>query len=64
MDGEDAQIGVNIVRKALEMPLRKIAENAGKEGSVILEGVRQAQKSKKNLRFGYDVIKEEYRGYG
>ncbi len=61
MDGEDEQIGVNIVRKALEMPLRKIAENAGKEGSVILEGVRQAQKSKKNLRFGYDVLKEEYR---
>ncbi len=61
MDGEDEQIGVNIVRKALEMPLRKIAENAGKEGSVILEGVRQAQKSKKNLRIGYDVLKEEYR---
>jgi len=61
MEGEDEQIGVNIVRKALEMPLRKIAENAGKEGSVILEGVRQAQKSKKNLRFGYDVLKEEYR---
>jgi chaperonin GroEL len=61
LEGEDEQIGVNIVRKALEMPLRKIAENAGKEGSVILEGVRQAQKSKKNLRFGYDVLKEEYR---
>jgi chaperonin GroEL len=60
VEGEDAQIGVNIVRKALEMPLRKLAENAGKEGSVILEGVRRAQKDKKNLRIGYDVIKEEY----
>jgi chaperonin GroEL len=60
VEGEDAQIGVNIVRKALEMPLRKIAENAGKEGSVILEGVRRAQKEKKNLRIGYDVIKEDY----
>jgi chaperonin GroEL len=60
MDSEDAQIGVNIVRKALEMPLRKIAENAGKEGSVVLEGVRRAQKEKKNLKIGYDVIKEEY----
>ena len=48
MDDDDAQIGVNIVRKALEMPLRKIAENAGKDGSVILEGVRRAQKEKKN----------------
>ena len=60
MDNEDAQIGVNIVRKALEMPLRKIAENAGKDGSVILEGVRRAQKEKKNQKIGYDVIKEEY----
>ena len=60
VEGEDAQIGVNIVRKALEMPLRKIAENAGKEGSVILEGVHRAQKDKKNLRIGFDVIKEQY----
>jgi len=60
VDGEDEQIGVNIVRKALEMPLRKISENAGKDGSVILEGVRRAQKEKKNKRIGYDVIKEAY----
>jgi len=60
MDTDDAQIGVNIVRKALEVPLRKIAENAGKDGSVILEGVRRTQKEKKNLKIGYDVIKEEY----
>ncbi len=60
MDNEDAQIGVNIVRKALEMPLRKIAENAGKDGSVVLEGVRRAQKEKGDLKIGYDVIKEDY----
>jgi chaperonin GroEL len=60
MDGEDAQIGVNIVRKSLEVPLRKIAENAGKEGSVILENVRRAQKEKKNKRIGFNVISEEY----
>jgi len=60
IDGEDEKIGVNIVRKALEMPLRKIAENAGKDGSVILEGVRRAQKEKKNPKIGYDVIKEQY----
>ena len=60
MDSDDAQIGVNIVRKALEVPLRKIAENAGKDGSVILENVRREQKSKKNRKIGYDVIKEEY----
>ena len=60
MDNEDAQIGVNIVRKALEVPMRKIAENAGKDGSVVLENVRRAQTEKKNLKIGYDVIKEEY----
>jgi chaperonin GroEL len=60
MDSEDAQIGVNIVRKALEVPLRKIAENAGKDGSVILENVRREQKSKRNHKIGYDVIKEEF----
>jgi len=60
MESEDAQIGVSIVRKALEVPLRKIAENAGKDGSVILEGVRRAQLEKKNPKIGYDVLKEEY----
>jgi len=60
MDSEDAQIGVNIVRKALEVPLRKIAQNAGKDGSVILENVRRAQKEKKNNRIGFDVLTEEY----
>ncbi len=60
VEDEDAQIGVNIVRRALEMPMRKIAENAGKDGSVILENVRRAQKEQDNLKVGYDVLKEEY----
>jgi len=60
MDNEDAQIGVNIVRKALEIPLRKIAENAGKDGSVILENVRRSQKEKKNKNIGFNVISEVY----
>lgn len=60
MDDEDAKIGVNIVRKALEMPMRRIAENAGKDGSVILEGVRRTQKEKKNKKIGYNVISETY----
>ena len=60
MAHEDEQIGVNIVRKALEVPMRKIAENAGKEGSVIVENVRMEQKAKKNDHVGFDVIKEEY----
>ncbi len=60
MDNEDAQIGVNIVRRALEVPLRKISENAGQDGSVILDHVRRAQKEKKNLNIGYNVMKEVY----
>ena len=60
MDSDDAQVGVTIVRKALEDPLRKITENAGKDGSVILQEVRRAQKSKKNLNIGFNVLSEEY----
>jgi len=60
LDDDDAQVGVNIVRKALEVPLKKIAENAGMDGSVVLETVRRIQKETGNPRIGYDVIKEEY----
>jgi chaperonin GroEL len=60
MENEDAQVGVNIVRKALEMPLRKIAENAGKDGAVIIENVRRAQKDKKNKNIGYNILSESY----
>ncbi|HEX9091026.1 MAG TPA: chaperonin GroEL, partial [Anaerolineales bacterium] len=60
MDNDDAQIGVSIVRKALEVPLRKIAENAGKDGSVILDNVRREQKAKRNKNIGFNVISEVY----
>ena len=60
LDTEDEQIGVKIVRKALEMPMRKIVENAGKDGAVIVEGVRAAQKAKKNDKIGYDVMRDDY----
>ncbi len=60
MDNDDAQVGVTIVRKALEVPLKKIAENAGKDGSVILQEVRRTQKSKKNKNIGYNVLSENY----
>ncbi|HEY6075125.1 MAG TPA: chaperonin GroEL, partial [Anaerolineales bacterium] len=60
MDSEDAQIGVSIVRKALEIPLRRISENAGEDGSVVLKIVRDTQKKDKNLNTGYNVISEKY----
>jgi chaperonin GroEL len=56
----DIKTGVNILRRALEEPLRGISANAGKDGAVVIEMVRQAQASKKNPYIGYDVISEKY----
>jgi chaperonin GroEL len=52
----DEQIGINIVKRALEEPLRQIAANAGKEGSVIVARVR----SEKNPNIGYNVVTETF----
>lgn len=51
----DEQIGVDIVKRALEEPLRQIAFNAGLEGSVVVENVK---KEKTNV--GYDVLQSDY----
>ena len=56
----DIKTGANILRRALEEPLRGIAANAGKDGAVIIEMVRQKQTSDKNPNIGYDVISEQY----
>ncbi len=60
MDNTDAQIGVKVVCNSLEIPMRMIAENAGKDGSVVVENVRQAQAKAKSNLIGYDVLTEEY----
>ena len=60
LDNADAQLGVKIVRNALEVPMRKIAENAGQDGSVVVENVRQRQAKDKNNQIGYNVLTEEY----
>lgn len=52
----DRQIGVEIVRRALEEPIRQIVNNAGIEGSVVVEKVKHA----KDINFGFDADKEEY----
>jgi chaperonin GroEL len=59
LDG-DAAVGVRIVRKALEEPLRQLAENAGMDGSVVLENVRRRATEAKNPTLGYDVLADEY----
>ena len=57
---EDIQTGINIVRKALDCPMKKIAKNAGRDGSVIASNIRAQQKSKKSKQIGYDVLKDSY----
>ena len=57
---DDETIGVNIVRNALEVPMEGIAENAGKDGAVIIENVRRQQEEAGNKNIGYDVLKEEF----
>jgi chaperonin GroEL len=51
----DEKTGANIILKALEAPLRRIAENAGLEGSVIIDKVRSEKPG-----FGFNALTEEY----
>ena len=60
MDLEDENTGVQIMRKALEMPMKKITANAGLDGAVVIQEVRRAQKARKNPRIGYNVMTNEY----
>jgi chaperonin GroEL len=52
--------GVQILRRALEEPLRGIAENAGQHGPVVLDQVRQRQAAEGNPNIGYDVLADDY----
>ncbi|MFQ6016350.1 MAG: chaperonin GroEL, partial [Anaerolineae bacterium] len=60
MELDDEQTGVNILRRALEEPMRGIVENAGLDGAVVVQEVRRLQKEKKNDKIGYDVIANDY----
>src|SRR2546427_222239 len=54
--GEDAKIGVGIVRRALEEPIRMIAQNAGAEGSIVVGKVKES----KDKNFGYNTQTDTY----
>ncbi|AOR22529.1 chaperonin GroEL [Clostridium taeniosporum] len=54
-DVQDTQLGINIIVKSLEEPLRQIASNAGVEGSVIIEKVKKSEAG-----MGYDALHGEY----
>jgi chaperonin GroEL len=60
LEDEDEQAGITIVRRALEAPMRKLASNAGQDGSVIIDNVRRQAKDGKNKNVGYNVITGEY----
>lgn len=53
---QDEQTGVNIVRRALEEPVRQIAQNAGHEGAVIVGRVRESDET----NFGFNADSEEF----
>jgi chaperonin GroEL len=52
----DEQIGVDIVRRAVEEPMRMIVQNAGGEGSIVVEKIRQS----KDNNYGYNALTDEY----
>ena len=55
-DNEDQEAGINIVRRALQAPIRQIAENAGVEGSIVAGKVME----ERSVSFGYDAQADEY----
>ncbi|MBI6628838.1 chaperonin GroEL [Pontibaca salina] len=55
-ENNDQTVGIGIVRKALEAPLRQIAENAGVDGSVVAGKIRESD----DLKFGFNAQTEEY----
>jgi chaperonin GroEL len=52
----DEQIGVNIVKRAIQEPLRQIAENAGEEGAVVLGKIADS----KDINYGYNALTNEF----
>jgi chaperonin GroEL len=56
LDNRDEQIGVSIVKRAIEEPIRQIAENGGWEGSIVVQKVKES----KDTSFGFDADREEF----
>ena len=54
-DVADTQVGINIIVRSLEEPMRQIAKNAGVEGSVIIEKVKNSETG-----IGYDALHDQY----
>jgi chaperonin GroEL len=59
-DNADQQVGIDIVRKAIQAPIRQIAENAGKEGSIVVGKLMD----QKDTNFGYNAQNDNYCRHG
>ena len=55
-ESEDQQIGIDIVRRAIEAPIKQIVENAGSDGGVVAQKVKES----KDVNFGYNALTHEY----
>ncbi|MCC7207880.1 MAG: chaperonin GroEL [Anaerolineae bacterium] len=60
LEYDDENTGVQILRRALEAPMRKIAANAGQDGAVIVQSVRMEQQRQESKNVGYDVLSGRY----
>jgi chaperonin GroEL len=56
----DIATGIEIVRRALEEPLRQLAQNAGQDGAVVIDNVRRIQKTRRSRTIGFEVVGEKY----
>jgi len=54
--GDDQKVGVEIVRRAIEAPIKQIAENAGVDGSVVAQKIKEST----DVNFGYNALTHEY----
>jgi chaperonin GroEL len=56
----DQGVGISILARALEEPVRRLAENAGLDGSVVVDGIRRHQAEQNNPNVGYNVLDDAY----
>jgi chaperonin GroEL len=54
----DEKVGVDIIRRALYAPIKQLAENAGLDGSIVAQKVKEGNDG--NINFGYDIMREKY----
>jgi chaperonin GroEL len=60
VNNDDERFGVQILRRALEEPMRQLAKNAGEDGPVIIDTVRRMHKDKGDSSYGYNVLTGEF----